>query len=82
MKKIILMIVLITMSLQAEMRMAVETNGYFVTNGIKNKSLFGEGKIETFEKFIIRTTKCNKYKVLAMSQSKHGYPKILIDCLD
>ena len=58
------MIVLLTISLQAEMRLAVSKEGFFSTNGIEKFKMFGENK------------------VLAMSQSKNSYSKILIDCLD
>ena len=82
MKKIILMIVLITMSLQAEMRMAITYNSYFVYNGVKSLAIFSENKVQSYEDFIKKTTKCKKYKVLGISNSKNGSGKILIDCLD
>jgi len=81
-KKIILMIVLLTISLQAEMRLAISKEGFFSTNGVENFKMFGENKVQSYEDFITKTTKCKKYKVLAMSNSKNSYPKILIDCLD
>ena len=82
MKKIILIIVLLTISLQAEMRLAVLKKGIFSTNGIENFKIFGKNKVQSYEDFITKTTKCKKYKVLAMSQSKNSCSKILIDCLD
>ena len=83
MKKIILIIALMAMSLQAEMRMAIATEGEtFETNGVVYHYSIAPNEIISYERFITNTTGCVNFKVISMSERNHSYSKILIDCLD
>lgn len=82
-KILILITGILVVSLQADIRVAINQNGYFDTYGIKEVAFIGDNKqVMTYDEFIKKSTNCKKYEVLGMSSRKGAWEKIMIDCKD